>query len=62
MDETRQQQLFDLLEREARAGGASNVEEIKRAFVESVGWSFNNPHAEIDDENVKRFVAHALKR
>ncbi len=64
MDEARRKELLEMLEAEARAKGTSNsgdIDRLKKAFDSQFGWAYNNPHAAIDEENVKRFVAHELK-
>jgi hypothetical protein len=65
MDDARRKELMDLLEAEARAKGTSNaadIDRMKKAFDAQFGWAYGNPHAAIDEENVKRFVAFELKR
>lgn len=64
MDDARRMELLDLIDSEARAKGASDsdINRIKKLFEQNFGWSFSNPHAAIDDENIKRLVAFELKR
>jgi hypothetical protein len=65
MDEARVKELLEMIEVEARARGASNqadIDRIKRAFEKNFGWSFNNPHAAIDEENIRRLVEWELKQ